>query len=97
MYGSVARITPKAGMEQGVVQAMEEWQRDRRPHVKGAIAGYLYRLDKGGLMLVAAFESKEAYVANAEDPAQDQWYQKFRGLLATDPEWNDGEIVAAFT
>jgi hypothetical protein len=80
-------------MDQGVIESMKEWQRDRRPNVKGAIEGYLYRLDKGGLMMVAVFESKEAYVANAEDPAQDRWYQEFRTLLETDPEWNDGEVV----
>jgi quinol monooxygenase YgiN len=93
MYGTVARIKPKPGMDQAVIQSLEEWQRDRRPKVKGAIGGYLYRLDKGGLMMVAVFESKEAYIANAEDPAQDQWYQTFRALLETDPEWNDGEVV----
>jgi quinol monooxygenase YgiN len=93
MYGTVARITPKSGMDQAVIDSMKEWQRDRRPNVKGAIEGYLYRLDKGGLMMVAVFESKEAYVANAEDPAQDRWYRKFRALLETDPEWNDGEVL----
>ena len=56
MYGTVARITPKSGMDQAVIQSLEEWQRDRRPKVKGAIGGYLYRLDKGGLMMVAVFE-----------------------------------------
>ena len=52
------------------------------------------RLDKGGVMMAVVFESKEAYVANATDPAQDRWYQKFRALLASDPEWNDGEVIA---
>jgi quinol monooxygenase YgiN len=94
MYGSIARITPKPGMDQAVIRSMEDWQRDRRPNVQGAVGAYLYRLDKGGIMLAAVFESKAAYVANAEDPAQDRWYQNFRALLATDPEWNDGEVIA---
>ena len=94
MYGTIARIKPKQGMDQAVIQSIEEWQRDRRPNVKGAVGGYLYRLDKGGLMMAVVFESKEAYVANASDPAQDRWYQKFRALLAGDPEWNDGEVTA---
>ncbi len=97
MYGTIARISPKPGMEQAVVATMEEWQRERRPRVKGVVGSYLYRLDKGGLMMATVFESKETYVANANDPAQDQWYRKFRALLTTDPEWNDGEVVAAFT
>ena len=94
MYGTIARMTPKPGMEQAVIGAMEGWQRERRPKVKGSVGGYLNKLDKGGLMIVAIFESKEAYVANAEDPAQDQWFQKLRAMLQTDPEWNDGEITS---
>jgi len=93
MYGTIARITPKPGMEKAVVGAIEEWERDRRPLVKGSVGGYLYQLDKGGMMMVAVFENKAAYVANAQDPAQDKWYQKFRALLQADPEWNDGEIT----
>ncbi|MBI1884740.1 MAG: hypothetical protein HYS09_00190 [Chloroflexi bacterium] len=93
MYGSVFRIKPKAGKEQDVIRMMEEWNRERRPKVRGALGGYLYKLDNGGMMAVAMFESKEAYVANAEDPGQDQWYRQFRDLLEADPEWNDGEVV----
>jgi hypothetical protein len=94
MYGTIARISPKPGMNKAVLQAIEEWQRDRRPGVKGAVGGYVYQLDQGGMMLVYVFESKETYVANAEDPAQDRWYQKFRALLTKEPEWNDGEVIA---
>jgi len=85
MYGTIARITPKPGMEGAIIQARDDWQRERRSGVRGVVGGYVYRLDKGGMMLVAVFESKETYRANAEDPAQDQWYRKFRALLASDP------------
>lgn len=94
MYGTISRIMPKPGKEEAVIQAMKEWQRDRRPQVKGAVGGYLYRLDKGGMMMAYVFENRETYVANADDPAQDRWFQSFRALLATDPEWNDGEVIA---
>jgi hypothetical protein len=63
--------------------------------VKGAVGGYLYRLDKGGMMLAYVFASKVTYVANAEDPAQDRWYQKFHAPLTKDLEWNDGEVIAS--
>ena len=95
MYGTVYRMQPKSGKEQDVIRIMEEWNRARRPKVKGALGGYVYKLDKGGMMGVVVFESKEAYFANAEDPDQDQWYRRFRDLLEADPEWNDGEIVLA--
>ena len=49
--------------------------------------------DPGEVFLVAIFESKEAYWANANSPEQDQRFQEFRALMLADPEWHDGEIV----
>lgn len=95
MYGSIFRLRPKAGREQEVIRLWEEWNRERRPKVKGAIGGYLYRLDKGGMMGVAMFESKDAYMANAGDPEQDRWFRRVREVLEADPEWNDGEVVVS--
>ncbi len=96
MYGTIYRIRPKAGKEQDVVRMLEEWDRERRPKVKGALGGYMYKLDKGGLMGVVVFQSMEDYAANASDPQQDAWYRRFRDLLEADPEWNDGEIIGSW-
>lgn len=93
MYGSIFRIRPRAGREQDVIRMMEEWDRERQPKARGALGGYLFKLDKGDMMGVAVFDSKENYIANAQDPEQDAWYRRFRELLESDPEWNDGEIV----
>lgn len=93
MYGTVATIRPKRGKEQEVIQAMQQWDKERRPKVKGAITGYLYQLDKGGMMMVAIFDTKKNYLANAESPAQDRWFRAFRPLLSADPEWHDGKIA----
>lgn len=95
MYGSVFYMKPKAGQEQEIIQLFEEWKQNRKPVVKGAVGGYLYKLDKGGMMGVAIFESKEDYQANAESPEQNQWYLKLRDQLEEDPEWNDGEVVGS--
>jgi len=96
MYGSLYKIRPKAGKEQDIFRMMEEWDRDRRPNVKGAVAGYMFKLDNGGLMGVAVFQSKEDYRANAESPEQSAFYQRWRELMESDPEWNDGEIVSTW-
>ncbi len=53
MYGSVFRMQPKAGREQDIVRIMEEFDRERRPSVKGALAGLTFKLDGGGMMGVA--------------------------------------------
>jgi heme-degrading monooxygenase HmoA len=61
----------------------------------GFVFDYVYRLDSGSneYILVVAFESREAYRANADRPEQHQFYLQFRALLEADPEWLDGEIV----
>jgi hypothetical protein len=95
MYGTIARMQPKPGAETRIVELFREWERDLKPRVKGALHGFLYRLDKGSMMAVAVFESREAYMANASNPEQDAWYRKLREQLEADPEWNDGEILAS--
>jgi hypothetical protein len=93
MYGSIFKMTPKMGKEDEVKALFSEWEEKRKPEIKGTKAGYLYKLDKGGMMGVAIFDSEEDYKKNADDPKQNEWYQKLRALLEEDPEWNDGEVV----
>ena len=74
---------------------MEQWEQERGSKVKGNLGGYMFLLDKDPqeMIMVAVFQDRESYEANAEDPEQDQWYQEFRQLLEADPEWNDGEVL----
>ena len=37
------------------------------------------------------FDDRDAYMKNADDPAQHEDYLKLRALLDADPEWIDGE------
>jgi hypothetical protein len=93
MYGTVFHMQPKIGTEDEVVRLMEQWARDRGPKVAGFVSSNLFKLDNGGMMGVAIFESKEKYDANANDPDQDRWFRRLRELLESDPEWNDGEVI----
>jgi hypothetical protein len=52
--------------------------------------------DPSEFILVVAFESKDAYLANANSPEQNDRYQRIRVLLTAEPEWYDGEIVASY-
>ncbi len=92
MYGTVARMRLKPGMEQQLAEQLREFD---GLGVQGFVRSTVYRLDAGTneYMVAVAFETKEAYVANAESPEQAARYQKMRELLESDPEWNDGEIV----
>ncbi|MCI0439344.1 MAG: hypothetical protein L0177_09460 [Chloroflexi bacterium] len=96
MYGTIFRMKPKQGQEQKIIELFEEWERTRKPKVKGAVAGFLMRPDKmaGELVGVAIFSDKASYDANADDPEQDKWYRRLRDLLQADPTWEDGEYVA---
>ena len=97
MYGTIARIRVKAGHEKAIVDDMKWWEQERKAKVRGAVATYLYQLDKDPqtMMMAVVFNDKASYVANANDPEQDKWYQEFRQHLARSPQWNDGEVVAA--
>ena len=95
MYGTVARIKVKPGMEQQLEQLGRDFGTHQAP--PGMLAQVVYRLDRdpSEYVLVVIFASKDAYFANANSPEQDARYQQLRVLLAGDPEWLDGTIVQA--
>ena len=92
MYGTVARMRMKPGMDARYADLEREFEARQVP---GFVAQVTYRMDAdpNEVYLAVVFESKEAYVANANDPAQDAMYRKFREVLEADPEWHDGEII----
>lgn len=92
MYGTIARVMAKPGKEEEL-RALSQ----RIELAPGQIARYIYRMDANlaEFFLVAVFESKAAYRANAESPEQHERFMELRALLQADPEWHDGEIVDA--
>jgi quinol monooxygenase YgiN len=93
MYGTIARLRLKPGMDERLREVLGEL----RPQVPGLLFDHLYRLeaDPHEFYLVVAFASREAYRANAASPEQHARYERYRQLLAADPEWHDGEIVSS--
>jgi heme-degrading monooxygenase HmoA len=94
MYGTVARLRVKSGVEAQFADELRDIESARIP---GAIASYLYRMDDDPreCYLTVLFESKDAYVRNAESPEQDARYRKMLALLEREPEWHDGEVIFA--
>ena len=90
MYGTIARVK----IDPTKTEELKALGR-RMGVAPGQIARYVFRMDAdpGEFYLIAVFESREAYWANAESPDQNQRYQEMRALMLTDPEWHDGEIV----
>lgn len=91
MYGTIAKLRVKQGLE----AELERLSREEQNEISGILFQYVYRMDEDPqqLMLVVGFESRESYRKNAESPEQDARYQTYRALLEADPEWNDGEII----
>jgi quinol monooxygenase YgiN len=94
MYGTIARVK----VDPARIEELTALGR-RMGVAPGQIARYVFQMDgdPGELFLVAVFESREAYWANAQSPEQNQRYQELRALLLDDPEWHDGEIVDVVT
>jgi len=94
MYGTVARMRTKPGMEEQLIQQFHDFE---AAHVQGTVAVYCYRMDADAqeYYVTVVFESKEAYWANAESPEQDRRYRQMLPLLESEPEWHDGEIISA--
>ena len=92
MYGTIAKVTVKSD-KLAELQALAT----SLALAPGQIARYVYRMDANPqeYMLVAVFESREAYRANADSPEQYERFMELRAMLTADPEWHDGEIVDA--
>jgi quinol monooxygenase YgiN len=95
MYGTIARFQVKPGKAPALFDLSQRWATEGTP---GLVGDYVYQMDDEPdiFYLAVMFESKEAYFANANSPAQDARYQEMLACLAKAPEWHDGEIVFAF-
>jgi quinol monooxygenase YgiN len=94
MFGTVARMTVQPGKETEFLSVGEEWTRVRGEGT-GLVAEYVFRVEgqERQFLVIGIFRDQETYRQNASDPETDRWYRKLRATLASDPEWNDGEIV----
>ncbi len=91
MYGTVARLRLKPGME----ERFQQFGREAAGAIPGLVFQHVYRTDADpqAYYLVVGFENKEAYQANATSAEQQARYEQYRALLEAEPEWHDGEIV----
>ena len=97
MYGTIGHMKAKPGKLSEIIALDKDMINRRKP--KGFVGEYVYRMDSDPdeFILVVLFDSKENYIANAQDPEQDKEFRKLRELMAADPHWHDGEVVHSFT
>jgi hypothetical protein len=98
MYGTIATMRAKPGMEDQLLGMLEEWGRERGSRIAGPIRVYVSRSerDAGVLLNIALFDSRETYEANAKDPEQDAWYRRMVQYCAAPPEWHDHDVLLAY-
>jgi hypothetical protein len=95
MYGTTMIGTLANGVTADKLRAeLKEWESERQ--VKGFVSSHVLLADDGETIInVAVFDSKESYMALADDPAQDEWWQKhYAPLLAGEPKWIDGSWIS---
>lgn len=90
MYGTIAKLKVKKGMEQAAMKDME-----REVNAEGYMGHFLYQMDNDPteVYLVVVFESKESYRANAESQETNANYETMLTYLDGEPEWHDGQIL----
>ena len=73
--------------------SVQEWEKERQ--VPGYRSNHMLVTDDGKTIVQAVvFDSKEHYMALADDPAQDEWYRtKVAPKLAGEPRWIDGTWI----
>jgi quinol monooxygenase YgiN len=99
MFGTIAMLKVKPGQANALKAEMDRWTRERGTAVRGFVSATIYQStdDPDQLMMAVAFDSKEAYMANATSPEQDREYQAMLQHLVGPPTWHDGEIIAHLT
>jgi heme-degrading monooxygenase HmoA len=94
MYGSVSRWRIKEGQEEELKQVLNEALGEMPPGSRG-LSVYRSDTDPQEYWVAGIWDSKDAYTTNSNTPTQDAVFRRLRALMASDPEWHDGEIVFA--
>jgi len=95
MYGTTMIGTMADGVSiEDVRSELKEWEAERHP--AGYVSSHVLVADDGKTVVnVAVFDSKESYMALADDPAQAEWWPKhYAPLLAGEPRWIDGSWIS---
>lgn len=90
MFGTIAKARIRPENRDKLRQVLEA---EEQAAVPGFISSHLMFPEghDDQAYLVVFFEDRESYMKNADDPAQDERFQRFRALLEDDPEWMDGD------
>ena len=92
MYGTLGRMTPKAGRRNELVAMMSSPPAGAA--ATGYRGGYVLKADDGDdVVLAVMYDDKDSYVAMVHDPQTDANFGKIMELLEAEPTWTDGEWI----
>jgi hypothetical protein len=92
MYGTVMIAAIKGSVDDMRART-EKWEAERGGLV-GHVDTHVMATEDGRILMAVRFESKEQYLALADDPKQSQWWEnEVMPLLAGEPQWIDGEWI----
>ncbi|MDA8237855.1 MAG: hypothetical protein M0T75_08245 [Chloroflexi bacterium] len=100
MYGTIARLHPLPGRLDELLALEGRWRTGGEPLAAGYRGAWMFvpdhdPYDRPTVFLVAVFDDRTTYVANADSPDQDVRYREMRALLVDDPEWVDGSFFGS--
>lgn len=95
MFGTVVHMRPIKGQEGALRELYQEWLREQSPKATGFLHSYwlVPENNPDEVIGTVVFQDRETYFANARRSEQDQWYQRMRKMLETDPVWEDGYFL----
>ena len=88
MYGTLGRMTPKAGKRDELIAMMSSPPTGAAAN--GYRGGYVLKADEGDDVVVAVmYDDKDAYFAMVHDPQTDENFGKIMELLEREPTWTE--------
>lgn len=97
MFGTIARWRLKDSVTDEQLNDVLAMMRDDRPPSSVAVIVFRSATDPQEIWVAGAFESREAYVANAATPEQNARFERISALIDGEPEWHDGDVIFAAT
>ena len=96
MYGTLGRMTAKAGKRDELVAMMGSPPTGAAAN--GYRGGYVLMAEEGNDVVVAVmYDDKDTYIAMVHDPQTETNFGKIMELVEAEPTWTDGEWLGPET
>lgn len=95
MFGTVTKLRLRDDVSEDQLKELTRQIESDRPSSGVSVTLLRERDNPRTLWVMGAFESEDAYRRNAESPEQTARFERIRALIDGQPEWHDGDVLAA--